>query len=263
MYSTWYKMKHAFYSTVTHENIAHPLFKHLKVEDLGLVDPLTRIYTFAAGHTATGNSQAIKEDFAILPVKNRNHALEAVLQSLVFVGLPKVLNACSTLQQANLLPPKEELLIEREIGCQIEEFDSSNQTSLQSDSTDPFILRGQRAFQQIYSTATKKLQDRIYSFHPDLESWVLEFGYGHILSRPVLSLYQRELCAIAALVGQSVAPQLISHIRGAIQVGATKEQIHSILQQTQFLVSSQAQQEVDNIWITFQRSRGYVSENVN
>ncbi|EME29288.1 hypothetical protein Gasu2_03470 [Galdieria sulphuraria] len=234
--------------------IHHPLFVHFKEEDFGLIDPLTRIYTFVASHTSSGNLSSIKEDFQVLPYQNRTHALEAVLQSLVFVGLPKVLNACATLQQANLLPRKEDLLVESEIGCQLGDSISSLDVSKLSEN-DKFQVRGHDTFSKVYSSAAEKLSTRIRAFHPDLETWVMDFGYGRILSRPLLSLYQRELCAIAALAGQSVAPQLVSHLRGALQVGASKEQVHSILKQTHLLFSSRAQEEVDAVWMTFERSR--------
>ncbi|KAK4526749.1 hypothetical protein GAYE_SCF27MG4666 [Galdieria yellowstonensis] len=244
------------YSTIAKRQaeVSHPLFVHIKDEEFRLIDPFTRIYTFVASHTSQGNLSGIKEDFQVLPYQNRTSALEAVLQSLVFVGLPKVLNACATLQQANLLPRKEDLLVETEVGCQLGDSLSSVDVSKLSES-DKFTIRGHDVFSKVYSSAAEKLSNRIRAFHPDLESWVMDFGYGRILSRPLLSLYQRELCAIAALAGQSVAPQLISHLRGALQVGASKEQVHSILKQTHFLFSPQAQEEVDAVWMTFERSR--------
>jgi hypothetical protein len=45
--------------------------------------------------------------------------------------------------------------------------------------------------------------------HPVLDAMMLEHGYGRVLSRPGLSLRLRELCVIAALAGQDVAPQLV------------------------------------------------------
>jgi hypothetical protein len=45
--------------------------------------------------------------------------------------------------------------------------------------------------------------------HPVLDVMMLEHGYGRVLSRPGLTLRLRELCVVAALAGQDVAPQLV------------------------------------------------------
>ncbi len=59
---------------------------------------------------------------------------------------------------------------------------------------------------------------------------MVEIGYGRILSRPGLTLRERELCVIAVLAGQNVAPQLSSHLRGAMRAGATAEAVrHAVL----------------------------------
>lgn len=145
--------------------ISHPLFSHFKEEELGLIDPLTRIYTFVASHTSSGNLSSIKEDFQVLPYQNRTNALEAVLQSLVFIGLPKVLNACATLQQAKLLPRREDLLVESEVGCQFVDNPFSIEVDKLSDN-DKFQIRGHDVFCKVYSSAADKLSTRIRAFHP-------------------------------------------------------------------------------------------------
>ncbi len=55
----------------------------------------------------------------------------------------------------------------------------------------------------------EKLRQRMKQLHPVLDIMMLEHGYGRVLSRPGLSLRLRELCVVAALAGQDVAPQLV------------------------------------------------------
>jgi 4-carboxymuconolactone decarboxylase len=54
---------------------------------------------------------------------------------------------------------------------------------------------------------------------------MLEEGYGKVLSRPHMDLKVRELCIIGVLVGLDAPQQLYSHLRGALNVGATPEEV--------------------------------------
>jgi len=62
-------------------------------------------------------------------------------------------------------------------------------------------------------------------FHPELAEWILEDGYGKVLSRPVLSIRERELIVVAVLSALRLPLQLESHVRGALRVGATKGEV--------------------------------------
>ena len=64
------------------------------------------------------------------------------------------------------------------------------------------------------------------ALHPLLDRMMIENGYGRVMSRTgELSMRMRELCVVAALSGQNVAPQLTSHIRGAMRCGASEEEV--------------------------------------
>jgi len=70
--------------------------------------------------------------------------------------------------------------------------------------------------------------------HPDIDKLIVEFPYGRILSRPCdkLTPKERELCSLACLAGQIVFPQMHSHILGALNTGASMQEIRSIFDQT-------------------------------
>jgi 4-carboxymuconolactone decarboxylase len=55
------------------------------------------------------------------------------------------------------------------------------------------------------------------------------YGYGKTLSRPGLDLMRRELCSVALIVGQRAPRQLLSHLRGALNAGATPAQLDDLL----------------------------------
>jgi len=69
----------------------------------------------------------------------------------------------------------------------------------------------------------------VRALHPALDAWIVTDGYGRTLSRPGLDLRRRELCAIAMLVPQQVPRQLHSHLRGALQAGATEQDVTETL----------------------------------
>ena len=65
--------------------------------------------------------------------------------------------------------------------------------------------------------------------HPALDAWVIVDGYGRTMGRSGLDLVRRELCAVALLIPQRVPRQLHSHLRGALNVGATQAQVEAAL----------------------------------
>ena len=70
---------------------------------------------------------------------------------------------------------------------------------------------------------------RMAGFHPDLAAWILEDGYGKVLSRPILSIRERELIVVAVLSALRLPKQLESHVRGAVRVGATARDVAAML----------------------------------
>ena len=65
--------------------------------------------------------------------------------------------------------------------------------------------------------------------HPELADWMVREGYGKVLARPFLGPRVRELCVIPILVVQGSWPQLDSHLRGALRVGADRREIREVL----------------------------------
>lgn len=68
--------------------------------------------------------------------------------------------------------------------------------------------------------------DSLADLAPDLGRYIIEFGFGDIYSRTGLDLKTRELVTVAALVAMGTArPQLEVHLNGALNVGASREEI--------------------------------------
>jgi 4-carboxymuconolactone decarboxylase len=61
---------------------------------------------------------------------------------------------------------------------------------------------------------------------PDVAHYVIEFGYGKVLSRPGLDLACRQIATMAALAAMGTAPeQLAFHIRAALKVGVAPREV--------------------------------------
>ncbi len=94
-----------------------------------------------------------------------------------------------------------------------------------------WLERGEAACREVYGKHYEQLRHNIGALHPALDRWMIVDGYGKTLSRPGLDLLRRELCSVAMLVPQGVPRQLVAHLRGAINAGATPEQVDEVLSQ--------------------------------
>lgn len=89
-----------------------------------------------------------------------------------------------------------------------------------------FKQRGEELCRDIYTTVFEKMNNRMHSFSPELAEWMILDGYGKTLSRPGLDIQTRELINICILSLGKWKQQCISHVRGALNVGLTIEDIH-------------------------------------
>jgi alkylhydroperoxidase/carboxymuconolactone decarboxylase family protein YurZ len=89
--------------------------------------------------------------------------------------------------------------------------------------------RGEALCRRIYGPVYGRMIAKMESFHPDLAEWILADGYGKVLSRPVLSIRERELIIVAVLAALKLPKQLESHVRGALRVGATRGEVTAML----------------------------------
>jgi 4-carboxymuconolactone decarboxylase len=65
---------------------------------------------------------------------------------------------------------------------------------------------------------------------PDFATYLIEFPFGDVYSRPGLDLKSRELAVVAALTAMgNAAPQLKVHIHGALNVGSSQQEVLEII----------------------------------
>ncbi|HEY3296238.1 MAG TPA: carboxymuconolactone decarboxylase family protein [bacterium] len=94
----------------------------------------------------------------------------------------------------------------------------------------PFWLeRGKELQTSVYRENTSKLRENLTAASPELSVWTVLVGYGLVLSRPGLPSHWRELIEVALLVVQGFPRQLHSHLRGAVNLGATHAEVELML----------------------------------
>lgn len=90
--------------------------------------------------------------------------------------------------------------------------------------------RGLKKLQEIDGEAGNRVIESLKDIAPDLARYVIEFPFGDVYSRGVLTLKEREIATVAALAALGNAqPQLKVHIHGALNVGCTRQEIVEIL----------------------------------
>jgi 4-carboxymuconolactone decarboxylase len=89
------------------------------------------------------------------------------------------------------------------------------------------LEKGRQKFEELYGPGSSdRLLTSQTGLGQDLARYGIEFNFGDIYSRPGLTLAQREMATIAALVAiGGLEPQLRGHTRGGINAGLTATEI--------------------------------------
>ena len=133
---------------------------------------------------------------------------EVILQSYLFAGLPRTLNAMREWRR----------LSGRAAPAEDEGADAERRVA-------EWRARGEETCAAVYADMYDRLRVNIAALHPALDAWMVVEGYGKVLGRPQLDLMRRELCIVAMCAVAKQDRQLQSHLHGALNVGATPEQV--------------------------------------
>jgi 4-carboxymuconolactone decarboxylase len=66
----------------------------------------------------------------------------------------------------------------------------------------------------------------------DLGELIIEVAYGEVYSRPGLSLRERQIASVAALVATARSSQLPVHLRSSLKAGLTAQELQEVIIQT-------------------------------
>ncbi|MDD2463166.1 MAG: carboxymuconolactone decarboxylase family protein [Desulfobulbus sp.] len=92
--------------------------------------------------------------------------------------------------------------------------------------------RGWQRLQEIDGEAGERVLTALADIAPDFATYLIEFPFGDIYSRPGLDLKSREIAVVAALTALgNAAPQLKVHIHGAFNVGCSRQEVLEVIMQ--------------------------------
>jgi 4-carboxymuconolactone decarboxylase len=178
------------------------------------LDEPTAVLVRLAGVIAVGGEQQVREALAAANRRGANALWieELILQSYLFAGFPRTLNAMREWRR----------LSERSAPAATGGDDRAANGAR-------WRAEGERTCAAVYGDMYERLRVNIAALHPALDEWMVVEGYGKVLSRPGLDLPRRELCIVAACAAAKQDRQLQSHLHGALNVGATPAQVAGAL----------------------------------
>lgn len=158
-------------------------------------------------------------------VADASEVEETLLQSYLFLGYPAALNAFGAWREiSGAAPPAP---------------------SVDAPSWEE---RGAVVCRTVYGGQYEGLRANVRRLHPDMERWMVNEGYGKVLGRPGLALEVRELCIAALLAALDAPTQLYSHLRGALNAGASPERVERAMELAAAVSVAGARERAARTW---------------
>jgi 4-carboxymuconolactone decarboxylase len=149
---------------------------------------------------------------------------EVILQSYLFAGLPRALNAMRTWRAIS--------------GAQPAQPATHGYVAMQE-----LREKGEATCATVYGSSYERLRENIRALHPEMDEWMIVEGYGKVLSRPGLDLKTRELCIVSACAATGQKRQLHSHVRGSLNSGASVREIESTMDAISDLIDADSERD--------------------
>ncbi|KAK8226621.1 AhpD-like protein [Phyllosticta capitalensis] len=145
---------------------------------------------------------------------------EGLIKSAAVVGVPKVINALLALKSAT----PEKLLDESP-----DSSPTGRRAEIYGQSFPTVWERGQQFFEKVYGKISKRVMGQMDRSGTEDLGLAARLMYGYILSNEkVLDAKETSFVCIAGLIPQDVNPQLKGHLRGALNNGATVEEVRAV-----------------------------------
>ena len=103
--------------------------------------------------------------------------------------------------------------------------------SLEHSGWEHWAARGAETCAQVYGRTYHKLLLNLRALHPAVESLGVIDAYGKILGRTGggFDAKRREICTLAAIAMLNAPRQLHAHLRGALNLGWSREEVDAVL----------------------------------
>ncbi|KAK4162740.1 hypothetical protein QBC43DRAFT_72364 [Cladorrhinum sp. PSN259] len=189
------------------------------LSQLNRPDEIPKVYQYALQHDSGRAEGGASSQDEKLRISRRMR--EALVKAAAVGGVPKTINALLELKKAT----PEDLLDDPQ--------GSSSPTGRRSDVYDTpageILQRGQGFFEAIYGKITKRVMGQMDRSGTEDLGLVARLVYGYVLSNTnVLSAADTSFVMIAGLIPQDVNPQLKGHLRGALNGGATVDEVKAV-----------------------------------
>lgn len=152
---------------------------------------------------------------------------EIILQSYLFAGFPRALNAMRAWRVFRGRP--------------------ASASTVDAESLTEHRKKGEATCAIVYGASYEKLRKNIRELHPALDAWMIVEGYGKVLSRPGIDLKTRELCIVAACAATGQRRQLHSHLRGALNSGASRDEVAAAIDALHGVISERAERDARDL----------------
>lgn len=117
------------------------------------------------------------------------------------------------------------------------------------------VKKGRQTCRIIYREKYPALMRNLKRKSPDLARWVIEEGYGKVLSRPGAPLVLRELFSAALLSASGFPRQLFAHLRALVEMGEKPEELARLVKEAAQKSPPAARRKVEQILAHFTNHR--------
>jgi len=201
---------------------------------LRTLDAETAALVRLAAMLAGGSETDVRAELAaVVGVVDPVWVEEVILQTYLFAGFPRALNAARDWRRIS--------------GRRA----PSPADDGERDVTD-FSQRGEDTCATVYGAFYDRLRVNVRGLHPALDRWMITEGYGKVLGRPFLDLARRELCVVAACAIARQDRQLHSHLHGALNAGAAADVVTAALAVVAPLIAADDMRRYQGLWARVQ-----------
>lgn len=190
------------------------------------LDDATRALVRLAATITAGSERQVRDALAAASNIPLEWTEELILQTYLFAGFPRALNAMRDWRRLHPSPV----------------------TPAGSGSVEQWRTDGERTCAAVYGEMYERLRHNIEGLHPLLDEWMITDGYGKVLSRPSLDLMRRELCIVAACAAAGQERQLHSHLHGALNVGVAAEVVDDAVEAIADVIGDEAARSARMLW---------------
>ena len=186
--------------------------KGATIHSAAALDDETRTLVRLSALISAGSEAQVREALVRASTECRAEWVEeVVLQSYLFAGFPRALNAAREWRRVS--------------GREAPQSDDGENF----ENAERWRAEGEATCAIVYGPFYERLRHNIRHLHPALDAWMIIDGYGKVLSRPALDLRRRELCIVAACALARQDRQLHSHLHGALHTGATPAEVREAI----------------------------------